>query len=455
MTRRPNILFFHVDNLGFGELSCYSGGPLRGTWTTRIDAFAGEGIRLTNYAPEAQCTPSRSALLTGRHAIRSGTHSVPLGASGGWGLVAWERTLGDLLSEAGYACATYGKWHVGEGAGHWPTDKGFQEWYGPPRTYDEALWPTDPWYDPERDPVTHMVEISRGETDVTEGEQLTLDVRRDCDRDYLARAETFIRNNAREGAPFFLYFNHSLMHMPVIPREEFRGTTGQGDWADSLLELDTDFGTLLDLLDELDLTEDTLVVFAGDNGPEEVMLWRGTPGYWEGSYFAGGEGNLRTPCIARWPGHITAAQVSNDIMHITDWFTTLLAAAGVEPPQDRVIDGIDQLGWLTGEDQESHRDGYIYWMGAEMYGVKWRNFKLVLVSQKYSTDPVAKLSSPRIVNLVTDPQEREPLNQPHLHSWTVSHFNRLLADYRASVQREPHIPAGAPLDHQPHRTGTP
>jgi arylsulfatase len=102
---RPNILFFHVDNLGFGELSCYSGGPFRGTWTPRIDAFAGQGFRLTNYAPEAQCTPTRSALLTGRHAIRSGNHSVPLGASGGWGLVAWEQTLGDLLSGAGYGCA--------------------------------------------------------------------------------------------------------------------------------------------------------------------------------------------------------------------------------------------------------------------------------------------------------------------------------------------------------------
>ena len=78
---------------------------------------------------------------------------MPLGAAGGWGLVAWERTLGDLLAEAGYACAVYGKWHVGEGLGRWPTDKGFEEWYGPPRTYDEALWPTDPWYDPRRDPV--------------------------------------------------------------------------------------------------------------------------------------------------------------------------------------------------------------------------------------------------------------------------------------------------------------
>ena len=444
-------MFFHVDNLGFGELSCYSGGPFRGTWTRRIDELAQQGFRLTNYAPEAQCTPTRSALMTGRYAIRSGNHSVPLGAPGGWGLVAWEQTVADLLSASGYACVAYGKWHVGEGPGRWPTDHGFDEWYGPPRTYDEALWPTDPWYDPTRDPVSKMVEIKRGETDVTEREQLTLDVRRDCDREYLRRAETFIRAKAKDDVPFFVYFNHSLMHMPVVPREEFKGTTGQGDWADSLAELDADFGTLVDLLDELDLTDDTLVVFAGDNGPEEVLTWRGTPGYWEGSYFAGGEGNLRTPCIVRWPGHVDEGQVSDEIMHVTDWFTTLLRAAEVDPPTDREIDGVDQLAWLSGRQQSSAREGYVYWMGTEMYGVKWRNFKLKLVDQKYSTDPPSRLSSPRIINLITDPQEREPFNVQYLHSWTATHFNRLLEEFQASVARERPIAAGAPLDFIPTR----
>jgi arylsulfatase A-like enzyme len=218
--------------------------------------------------------------------------------------VAWEKTLGELLTGGGYACAAYGKWHVGEGQGRWPTDRGSLEWYGPPRTYDEALWPTDPWYDPQRDPVTHMLESRRGDTDVTEGEQLTLEVRRDCDSEYLRRAQAFIRHSVGDDTPFFVYFNHSLLHLPVLPRPEFRGRSGRGDWADSLLELDADFGTLLDLLDELGVADDTLVVFAGDNGPEDVLLWRGTPGYWEGSYFAGGEGNLRTPCLVRWPGHI-------------------------------------------------------------------------------------------------------------------------------------------------------
>ena len=450
MAERPNILFFHVDNLGFGELSCYSGGPFRGAITERIDAFAGEGFRLTNYCPEAQCTPTRSALLTGRHAVRSGTHSVPIGAPGGWGLVAWERTLGDLLSDAGYACAAYGKWHVGEGPGRWPTDKGFAEWYGPPRTYEEALWPTDPFYDPQRDPVSHMLEIKRGEPGVTEGEQLTLDVRRDCDSEYLRRATAFMRAAVDDDTPFFVYFNHLLMHMPVIPREEFKGRTGQGDWADSLLELDSDFGTLLDLLDSLGVTEDTVVVFAGDNGPEDVLLWRGSPGFWEGSYFAGGEGNLRTPCIVRWPGHVAPGQASNEIMHVTDWFTTLLHAAGTTPPSDRVIDGVDQLDWLTGRAPTSGRDGYIYWMGPEIYGVKWRDFKLVLVAQKYMTDAAQRLATPRVINLITDPQEREPVSLPHLHSWTATHFNRILGAFHASLRNEPLTPAAAPLDHVPH-----
>ncbi|MGW4356304.1 sulfatase-like hydrolase/transferase [Nocardia sp. NPDC004582] len=446
----PNILFFHVDNLGFGELSCYSGGPFRGVWTTRIDDFAKEGFRLTNYVPEAQCTPTRSALLTGRYAIRSGNHSVPLGAPAGWGLVAWERTLGDVFTDAGYRCAVYGKWHVGEGSGRWPVDHGFAEWSGPPRTYDEALWPDDPWYDPARDPVSRMVTQKAGDADVTEGPQLTLDVRRDVDSDYLERTEAFIRSAADAREPFFVYFNHSLMHMPVVPRAEFAGRTGNGDWADSLLELDTDFGRLLDLIDQLDITGNTLVVFAGDNGPEEMLPWRGTPGYWEGSYFGGGEGNLRTPCIARWPGHITAGQVSNDIMHVTDWFTTLLSAARIPLPADRVIDGQDQLGWLSGNTSDSARDGYPYWKGDQLFGVKWRDFKLVLKQQKYSTDAVEDLPSPHLINLITDPQEREAFNYRYLHTWVITHMARILGEYRQSIIAEPLIPSGAPLDHVPN-----
>jgi arylsulfatase len=206
---------------------------------------------------------------------------------------------------------------------------------------------------------------------------------------------------------------------------------------------------LLDLLDELGVAEDTLVVFAGDNGPEDVLLWRGTPGYWEGSYFAGGEGNLRTPCIVRWPGRVRAGRASDEIMHMTDWFTTLLQAAGLSSPDDRMIDGVAQLDWLTGQTDESAREGYVYWMGRQMYGAKWRNFKLVLIAQMQELDAPARLATPRLINLTTDPQEREPMALPHLHTWVATHLNRLIGEFEASVRREPLIPAGAPLDHVP------
>ena len=130
MAKKPNILFFHVDNLGMGELGCYGGGILRGADTKRMDQFAKEGAKLTHYVVEPQCTPTRSALMTGRFPIRSGNHTIALGGNGG-GIVKWERTIAEILSEAGYASAIYGKWHIGAEDGRFPTDHGFDEWYGP------------------------------------------------------------------------------------------------------------------------------------------------------------------------------------------------------------------------------------------------------------------------------------------------------------------------------------
>ena len=447
--KKPNVVYFLVDNLGMGELSSYSGGPYRGVTTTRIDAFATEGMMLLNFAPEAQCTPSRSALMTGRYSIRSGNHTVALAGSHG-GLVKWERTLGDIFSDAGYATAIVGKWHIGDSPGRWPTDHGFDEWYGIPRSYDESLWPDDPWYDPKRDPVTHVLEGRKGQA-VHELEQLTVEVRRNIDVEYMRRAKDFLKRSTNAGKPFFLYFDHSMMHLPVIPRAEFKGKTGKGDWADSLLELDTDFGTLLDYLKELGVMGNTIVVFSGDNGPEEAAPWRGTAGYFEGSYFTGMEGSLRTPALVRYPGHVPAGQKSNEIVHITDMFTTLLLWAGLDVPKDRVIDGVDQRPFLEGRQATSSRDGFPFWLGSELYGVKWHEFKLILVKQTTLTDPALPLPNPHMVNLDTDPKEREPVDYPYLHTWVGVHIAKILKDYEDSVKREPLIPAGAAVDFVPKR----
>lgn len=445
----PNIVYFLVDNLGFGELGCYGGGILRGADTARIDAFAGESVKLLNFAPEAQCTPSRSALMTGRYAVRSGNHTVALAGDEG-GLVAWERTMGDILSAQGYATACVGKWHIGAAQGRWPTDHGFDEWYGIPRTWDESLWPEDPWYDAKRDGVTTVLESRKGEP-VRSLQQLTLDVRRDIDAEFMTRGKAFMRRSVEAGKPFFLYFNHSLMHFPTIPRKEFKGKSGEGDWADCLLELDADFGSILDTLKELGVHDNTIVVFSGDNGPEELQPWRGHPGFFDGSYFTGMEGSLRTPCMVRYPGHVPGGWQNKDVVHITDMFTTLLRWAGAPIPDDREIDGVDQRAFFEQKQEKSAREGFPYWMGDTLYGVKWHDFKMVMYLQKTLTDPSLKLATPHVVNLTVDPKEREAVDLPYVHSWTAVHFGKILKEFAASVEREPLIPAGAPLGFVPAR----
>jgi arylsulfatase len=387
--------------------------------------------------------------MTGRYSIRSGNHTVALAGSEG-GLVAWERTMGDILSEFGYATCCMGKWHIGAEEGRWPTDHGFDEWYGPAHSYDECLWPDDPLYDPKRDPVSYMYEGRKGQkTRVLEDQQLTLERRLNVDLEYERRAFDFIRRSVKAGRPFYLYYNHSMMHMPTLPRDEFKGKSGQGEWADCLLELDHDFGRFLDLLDECGIRENTIVVFAGDNGPEDMVLWRGASGFFDGSYFASGEGGIRTPCLICWSGKVPSGQVSNEMVHVTDMFPTLLKWAGCEPPKDRVIDGIDQVAFFNGEQTHSNRDGCIIWNGPVMHGAKWKNFKLLLHRQRFFFEPLETLSTPYLIILITDPKEREPIDHQYLHTWVLAHFGKIMAQFQESVKREPLIPSGAPLDFVP------
>jgi arylsulfatase len=132
-------------------------------------------------------------------------------------------------------------------------------------------------------------------------------------------------------------------------------------------------------------------------------------------------------------------------------FTTLLLWAGLEVPKDRVIDGIDQRAFIEGKQKNSNREGFLYWMNDTLYGVKWRNFKMVMVEQKTLSDPAQFLATPHLINLDTDPKERKPYDYPYIHTWVGAHTGKLLQDYQASVKREPLIPVGAPLDYVPKK----
>ena len=450
----PNILFFHVDNLGMGELGCYGGGKLRGADTRRIDRFAEEGLKLTHYVVEPQCTPTRSALMTGRYPIRSGTHTIALGGNSG-GIVAWEQTMGEILSSAGYATACFGKWHIGAEDGRWPTDHGFDEWYGPPRTYDECLWVEDPHYRPERDGYSYMHEGRKGEgVWALEDQQLTPQLKGTVDLEYQNRALDFVKRSNDAGQPFLLYFNHSLMHFPMVPREEFRGRSSNGDWGDCLLMLDHDFGVLLDQLDDLGIADNTIVVFAGDNGAEDHLLGRGTSGFFDGSYFSSAEGGIRTPAVIRWPGRVASGE-TNEMVHVTDMFTTLLSWSGCDIPADRLIDGVDQGPLFQGSQTESNREGCLVWLNEELHAVKWNDFKVNFKRQQHFHDPELPLGFARITNLMEDPKEREPVNQRYVRWWVMQHANRLVREFNGTVEQESLIPSSAPLDFKPTTTDQP
>lgn len=446
---KPNILFYHVDNLGMGELGCYGGGILRGADTKRMDEFAKEGMRLTHYVVEPQCTPTRSALMTGRLPVRSGNHTIALGGNSG-GLVSWEITIAELLETQGYKSACYGKWHIGAEEGRWPTDHGFDEWYGPLRTYDECMWLDDPHYVPERDGYSFMHEGYKGKGCYPlKNEQLTLDVKKQCDLEYLERSKRFLKTQTSSSNPFFLYFNHSLMHFPMVPRDEFKGKSTNGDWGDCLLMLDNDFGVLLDYIEELGVANNTIVVMCGDNGAEDHLAGRGTGGFFDGSYFSSAEGGIRTPLIVRWPEHVPPGIVSNEMVHVTDIFATLAKWTGCEVPKDRVIDGIDQSEFFENHQDKSNRESCMVWLGDELHAIKWNDFKINFKRQQHFHDPELPLGFARITHLQEDPKERESVNQRYVRWWVMQHAHNAVRNYENTVKQEALIPPGSDLDFIP------
>jgi arylsulfatase len=348
---KPNILFILMDNLGYGELGVYGGGILRGAPTPRLDQLASEGTRLTNFNVEAQCTPSRSAIMTGRFSIRSGTHTVPIGG-GLDGLTQWEVTIAETLSAVGYATGHFGKWHLGSIQGRLPNDQGFDEWYGIPRTTDEAFWPSDAQAKAANTPLTHLMEGRKGQPS-RELAIYDLERRRETDEEITRRAIDFMRRNVAAGKPFYAYVPYTQVHFPALPNRRFAGKTGYGDFPDCLAEMDANVGELLDAVDSLGIRNNTIVVFTSDNGPDHNWPWQGSSGPWRGYYFTHMEGSLRTPFIIRWPGSVPAGRVSNEIVHEVDTFTTLAKMAGAAVPQDRAIDGVDQR---SGEVAELEND---------------------------------------------------------------------------------------------------
>ena len=441
----PNIVFVLADNLGWGELGCYGGGVLRGAPTPRIDQLAAEGLRLTNFNVESDCVPTRSALMTGRHPIRTGAiQAVPAGLP--QGLIPWEITLAQLLSARGYATACYGKWHLGDREGRYPKDRGFDEWYGIPRTTNESMFTSSPGYDPQIVPLPYVMEGRKGRR-AKDVAVYDLQMRRRIDSDLAARTRDFMRRTVKAKKPFFAYVPLTQLHYPTISHRAFSGKTGAGDFADSMAEMDYRVGQILDEMDSLKITGDSLVIFASDNGPEFRRPWRGTAGPWSGTYHTSMEGALRAPFMIRWPGHVPAGRVSNEIVHVTDLYATLARVVGARLPADRPIDGVDQLDFFRGKQPKSNREGFVYYIKQELRAAKWRNWKMHFVWEPEPNAGPNHLESPFLFNLIQDPREETDVHTAA--SWARTPIRRMVHAFQESLKQHPPIPPGAPDNYVP------
>ncbi|XP_069918008.1 N-acetylgalactosamine-6-sulfatase isoform X1 [Oryctolagus cuniculus] len=342
--RHPNILLLLMDDMGWGDLGV-NGEPSRET--PNLDRMAAEGMLFPNfYSANPLCSPSRAALLTGRLPIRNGFYTTNAHARNAYtpqeivgGIPDSELLLPELLREAGYVSKIVGKWHLGHRPQFHPLKHGFDEWFGSPNChfgpYDNRARPNIPvyrdWEMVGRFYEEFPIDLKTGEANLTQI--------------YLEEALDFIKRHQAGTRPFFLYWAIDATHAPVYASKPFLGTSRRGRYGDAVREIDDSVGKLLSLLQHLRIAEDTFVFFTSDNGA--ALISAPHQGGSNGPFLCGKqttfEGGVREPAIAWWPGHIPAGQVSHQPGSLMDLFTTSLALAGLQPPSDRVIDGLDLL----------------------------------------------------------------------------------------------------------------
>jgi arylsulfatase len=437
---KPNIVLVLMDNFGYGEIGVYGGGELRGAPTPRIDSIAAEGFQLTNFNVEAECTPSRTSLMTGRYGIRSRQLPGDVPPRGIWqGISSWEITLAEMLTDAGYATGMFGKWHLGDTEGRFPTDQGFDEWYGIPNSSDRAFWPdSDSLQKDAGVEFTYITTAKRGETP-KQHEVYGRAKRATIDREITDHALDFIKRKAKDKKPFFAYLPYTQTHEPVDAHPDFKGKTGNGSFADVLAQTDVYVGELLDTIDDLGLKDNTIFIFTSDNGREGIKRSFGFTGPWRGTMFSPYEGSLRVPFLIRYPGIIPARQVSNEMVHLIDVFPTLAAFVGGEIPQDRILDGVDQSDFFTRKSQKSARESMVIYIGNDLFGAKWRNWK-ILTKEIGAGYGVMDMAYASVYNLLVDPKEEEPEKFYLDDTWVDGPLWQVIEEHKASIEADPGAP---------------
>ncbi len=432
---RPNIVIMMADNLGYGDVGVYGGTRAP---TPRIDALAREGIQLTNFQVEPNCTPSRAAFLTGRLPIRSGTSGLAAPGTEA-GLAPGEITLAEILQEAGYGTALFGKWHLGESLERQPQFQGFDEFWGILTLITPAS--TDiPGFDSRLIRHQDVLQAERGQKPSIVA-KLTMEYRAEIDRDMTMKAKDYIETQARTGKPFFLFVSFTNPHHPVVPHPDFEGRSGGGAYADVLMELDYNSGQILDAIDEHGLRGNTIVVWISDNGPTTYSEpdQNGDSGPWSGELGSAWEGGLRTAGMVRWPEKIRSGHLSDDLFHILDFFPTIATFAEAAVPDDRHIDGRDQSGFLLGKQESSNRDHTIVFYNQKLTAVRWHQYKFLKVAHEKEHSilhPPTEYPLPKIFNLRMDPKERHNLLGMKGYASLLGPYYALVGRYRQTLENE-------------------
>ena len=441
---KPNIVYILVDNWGWGDISL-QGGTVP---TPRIDELAAQGTRFTNFNVQNQCTPTRSAIHTGRLPIRSGTQKVPAPGEP-QGMAPWEYTVAELLSDAGYATAMYGKWHIGDKDGRLPNDQGYDEWYGTKESAMEASYTSTPQFDPEVFDIPQIWTGKKGEPS-KKVKEFNLEARALLDGEVVEKTSAFIKKQARAKKPFYIYAALTQIHPPFLPHPDFEGKSRAGEYADIQMQVDHYVGEVLDALDKSGVANETIVILTGDNAAGEHSInWGGeggSNGPWRGGLSTGYEGGIRTPGMIRWPGQIPANKVTDEILSDLDWFPTLASFVGEENrvPTDRPIDGIDQSNFLLGEQDKSNREYIVTYVGDRVFAVKWRTLKVHFYTAEGTFSPIVEHTFPQVFDIKNDPGETRELFQAegYSHLWVTKPVIEILTGLAVSQQQFPNIKPG-------------
>ncbi len=446
-TDKPNILVIFGDDIGQTNISAYSDG-LMGYRTPNIDRIADEGLRFTDYYAENSCTAGRSTFITGQVCLRTGLCKV--GAPGApVGLQAGDITIAQALKPLGYATGQFGKNHLGDKDEYLPTNHGFDEFYGNLYHLNAEEEPENPNW-PKDDPAFLKAYNPRGVVKASADGKIedtgALNKKRmeTIDDETTAAAIDFIQRQVKQGKPFFTWMNTTRMHAFTHVRPELRGKSGMPDneYGDGMLEHDGDVGKLLKTLDDLGITDNTIVVYTTDNGPNQWSWPDAATTPFRSEKDTNWEGAFRVPAMVRWPGKIKAGEVTNQMMSGLDWFPTLLAAAGDPGVKERLLegwkpegstttfknhlDGYNQLDFLTGKTDKSARSDFFYFDDdGALVATRFDDWKVVFHEQPAPggfavwQTPLVTWRVPKLFNLRMDPYERADIVSDQYNDWLV------------------------------------